>query len=470
MNFHFEKIGPIDSADLELGDFTLIAGRNNTGKTYIVYTMYGFLKMWRHIIDPARLRSEGASSTTFPDRLGEFLRGPGGCKQSFTREELERFRDHVLKQAGLEFSSRGISQVFSAPREKFSGSSLSAKKRPAFPSDLLSDYKIPGGERIIWTYHDDGADLELDLDLDVNVDLPRTTDDSAISLDHLYWIATQIAFPDMPDPLILSAERFGIALFYKDIDFTKNRLMDVLQQLGDADRQNREMPLFLIDRLASRYALPIKDNIDYIRHIPELRDRRGDLYDEKLHYRIEELMGGYYVTSGDEIRFKSRAEKERSFDLPLHLASSSARGLSDLYFYLRHRASSWNHLLIIDEPESHLDTFNQIRLARNLAHFVRSGIKVLVTTHSDYLIKEINNLVMLSHLDGRRNKRLPRELGYKADDRLDIDSVRAYVAEGNGLTRCKVDRYGIEIPLFDKTIDDINHVSNELAAAISATE
>ena len=460
MNFHFEKIGPIDSADLELGDFTLIAGRNNTGKTYIVYTMYGFLKMWQHFIKPAKLRPKGASSTTFPDRLIEFLLGPAGRKQPFTREELERFRNHVLRQAGLEFSRRGISQIFSSSQEKFSSSSLSAKKRPAFPSNMRTEYGSSTGERITWIYNDDGAELEL----------LQVMDGSARDLDALYRLAIQIAFPDMPDPFILSAERFGIALFYKELDFTKNRLVEMLQQLGDAKRQDREMPFFFIDRMASRYALPIKDNIDYTRNIPELRDSRGVLYDEKLYDRIKDLMGGYYTSSSDEIRFKSRARKGRSFDIPLHLASSSARGLSDLYFYLRHRASPWNHLLIIDEPESHLDTFNQIRLARNLAHFVRSGIKVLVTTHSDYLIKEINNLIMLGHLDDGRNKRLPRDLGYKPDDRLDIDSVRAYVAEDDGLTPCKVDRYGIEIPLFDKTIDDINHVSNELAAAISITE
>ena len=460
MNFHFEKIGPIDSADLELGDFTLIAGRNNTGKTYVVYTMYGFLKMWQHFIDPIRLRPQGTSPTTFPDRLSEFLQGPAGCKQIFTWEELAGFRDRVLKQASLEFSERGISQVFSTSRENFSGSSLSAGKRAVFPVNEQVECEYPGGGKITWIHNEDGANLEL---LHAENGPARTPGDP-------FWLAIRIAFPDMPDPFILSAERFGIALFYKELDFTKNRLVEVLQQLGDAKQQDREIPFLFMDRLASRYALPVKDNIDHTRHIPELRDSRGVLYDEKLHDRIKELMGGYYATSGDDIRFKSRAGKGRSFDIPLHLASSSARGLSDLYFYLRHRASPWNHLLIIDEPESHLDTFNQIRLARNLAHFVRSGIKVLVTTHSDYLIKEINNLIMLGHLDDGRNKRLPRDLGYKPDDRLDIDSVRAYVAEGDGLTPCKVDRYGIEIPLFDKTIDDINHVSNELAAAISTTE
>ena len=44
--FRFKNLGPIRTADLELGDLTIIAGRNNTGKTYLTYTLYGFLKMW----------------------------------------------------------------------------------------------------------------------------------------------------------------------------------------------------------------------------------------------------------------------------------------------------------------------------------------------------------------------------------------------------------------------------------------
>ena len=45
MTFSFSKVGPIVEADLEVGDFTIIAGRNNSGKTYLAYTLYGFLKI-----------------------------------------------------------------------------------------------------------------------------------------------------------------------------------------------------------------------------------------------------------------------------------------------------------------------------------------------------------------------------------------------------------------------------------------
>ena len=47
MKATFKNIGPIKKAELELDDLTIIAGQNNTGKTYLVYTLYGFLKnLW----------------------------------------------------------------------------------------------------------------------------------------------------------------------------------------------------------------------------------------------------------------------------------------------------------------------------------------------------------------------------------------------------------------------------------------
>ena len=93
-------------------------------------------------------------------------------------------------------------------------------------------------------------------------------------------------------------------------------------------------------------------------------------------------------------------------------------------------------------------------------------MRVLITTHSDYLIKEINNLIMLHELPQEEVQEL-RHLGYTGDDALDRTAVRAYVTEEHLLTECRVDRYGIDMPVFDETIDRINRVSNELAARVS---
>ena len=96
-----------------------------------------------------------------------------------------------------------------------------------------------------------------------------------------------------------------------------------------------------------------------------------------------------------------------------------------------------------------------------LAHFVRAGVRVLITTHSDYLLKEFNNLIMLSR-DFKDKENVREALGYSKDDFLDPESIRAYIAENGGLTPCEIDTIGIDFPLFDQVIDTINRATNEL--------
>ena len=83
-------------------------------------------------------------------------------------------------------------------------------------------------------------------------------------------LATTVALPDVPRPFVLSAERFGIALFYKELDFTKSRLVEMLQQIDDQQFRPGRTPLLVVDRIASRYALPVKDNVDFTRSIENI--------------------------------------------------------------------------------------------------------------------------------------------------------------------------------------------------------
>ena len=104
-------------------------------------------------------------------------------------------------------------------------------------------------------------------------------------------------------------------------------------------------------------------------------------------------------------------------------------------------------------------------MARLLVRCVHAGMKVLITTHSDYLVKELNNLIMLSrNFDGKED--LLKKLKYDPEDALDPDQIRAYVAENGTLTSCSIDKYGMEMPNFDRTIDDINSVTNDISSRI----
>ena len=403
MRFHFEHIGPIDAADLELGDLTIIAGRNNTGKTYLVYTMYGFLRTWASVW--RRPLAERLSR-----RFGDFLGSEIGSRLSIDRGEVERLRHRTIEQAASRFSEGSISHIFSSPPSTFADACLSVELSADLPSDGKRFSLARSDQfRVAAQYDEDAVELEL------------------------IWRETSMA----------------------------NRRSAATVQLGRA-------PLLVVDRIASRYAMPVKDNVDFTRNIENILHRESEFFKDGLHEEVKTLMSGYYTSADGVIRFRSRARKRRSFDIPLHIASSSARGLSDLYFYLRHVASR-NDVLFIDEPETHLDTANQVVLAHVISRLVRSGLKILVSTHSDYMIKEVNNLVMLDHLH-RNGGSSPKIKGYGPEEGIDRGRIRAYVAEKNTLTPCVVDRYGIDAPVFDENIDRINRASTELASAVEDME
>ena len=462
--FRFKNIGPVHKADLKLGDLTVIAGRNNTGKTYITYTLYGFLKTlksWSHIESLAARRNP--SKDQFPDipKLARKISQEGMGTFALNTETLIRQQKEIIREFSRTFSKKALPSVFNSQEDHFQKSSIDVDIAQA-PSDYCQSMESDPDQKGPVSIKYDGSEIT------ITYNRPRTELSIARLQSLISYSYSRFLFHEaFPAPFILSAERFGISLFYRELDFTKNQLVDILQKMGDDKRgRNKKIsPFMLIDKAASRYARPIKDNIDYTRSIPDLSRRESDLYQSKLFDHIKNMMDGYYRTSGEDIRFISKSRKEQRFNIPLHVASSSVRGFSDLYFFLRHKAEK-NTLLILDEPESHLDTHNQRLLARLLASMVRVGLKVLITTHSDYLIKEINNLVMLSNqFTGRNN--LAKKFKYGENEFLTPDSVRAYVAENNGLTPCHVDDFGIDMPVFDETIDDINRTSNELASSLS---
>ena len=467
VRFRFKNLGPIEEAELELGDLTVISGRNNTGKTYVAYALYGYFKTWRDLLlsmDDTLIESALKSASMTLNDLTERVLAEGQVTWRVNRETLGQERARAIRKLTREFTKKNLASVFDSSQETFDRAVVEAEFGSDFPENRSFRVNFGAGRVLSLEYN--GFQIVLSYSYGQS--------DSEPLVEHLRlsgWIPSFYLFflvRSIPEfnymPFIQSAERFGISLFYKELDSNKNRLVDLLQKMGDDKSRESLSPFDLIEGTTSRYSLPIKDNIEFTRDLSNIQKERSEIVASKPFDDIKDMMEGYYRSTDDEVRFISKARKARSFNIPLHRTSSSVRGLSDLYFFLRHVCKK-DQLLIIDEPESHLDTANQIQLARLLARLVRAGVKVLITTHSDYIIKEINNLIMLSRSFDSKSE-LVKKLKYKKEDFLPPESIRAYVAERNSLTPCTIDQFGIDMPVFDKTINDINRVSNELASRL----
>ena len=462
--FHFMNIGPIKKAAFGLGDLTIIAGRNNTGKTSLVYALYGFLKWWQ---SPQGLRT--LLSQKQDERLFRFdvrsvasdVLAKGHVQCPFDGKSLRKTRQALIRSLTQDFSKQRLPSVFGTRTNAFENSSCSVALGEYPLSVNASSPLVTQNGRYALQY--DGKSMVV-----IREGAPRKALGEHSAEEDFYVLFQRFLLPEIAlDPFTVSAERLCISLFSQELNLTRERLEDRVRKGRNGKSAAYDGPL--LDEDARRYALPIKDHIDFVQNIHKVEKKKSSIYEEKLFNDIRDMMGGYFKNFEDGVAFWSTARKERKFQIPLHLASPSARGLVDLYFFLRHAAQE-NHLLIVEEPENHLDTANQIRLARLLRRIARTGVKVLVTTHSDYLIKEINNLVMLYNIVDDDWAEVSQRFGYAVSDALPPHAIRAYTTENGGLQECLVDNYGIDMPVFDEVIDDINRTASHLGSSVIVKE
>ena len=111
------------------------------------------------------------------------------------------------------------------------------------------------------------------------------------------------------------------------------------------------------------------------------------------------LMKGSVRVERSEIDYPSFFYRPNGWqrDLPLMNSSSMVSELAPIVLYLRHVVRPGD-TLIIEEPEAHLHPTAQVELTRLLAGAVKSGIRVIMTTHSEWVLWELANLVRMSKL------------------------------------------------------------------------
>ena len=281
-------------------------------------------------------------------------------------------------------------------------------------------------------------------------------------------IGEEIYAQYFPKPFVVTSERTGIALFYKELDLSKNRIVDMITK-KNTDKANsvRQLNLFdLVFSMTSRYAKPIEDNINTVRDYENLSKKNSFIKDSKMYEGIisslQDIIGGKYELKNDVLLYIPKdTESSNGKAVPVYVASSSIKSLFLIDLYINCLAKP-NDILIIDEPELNLHPDNQIKMAGLLTRLSNAGVKVLVTTHSDYLIREINNRIMLSH-EFKGKKKYMMDYGYGKSDILLPENVQAYSVNEKGVvSKVEKDKFGIKMLAFENLISKSNEASYNL--------
>lgn len=261
-----------------------------------------------------------------------------------------------------------------------------------------------------------------------------------------------------PDIFLMPAERTGLNLIFRELSRRRTSL------LHRVSREGADIGILLRDVRKSRYAEPIANYIDWLNDLPEIQEA-GSTHFRSYAQEVErKIAGGVYRINNrtGTVSFrpsKSWHQETRPRLGGLHTMSSSVKSLFALWFYLQHQASVGDTLLI-DEPELNLHPVNQVNVARLLAKLVNTGINVAVSTHSDYIVREINSMVMLSQKGGES---LREKYEYDDDETLVHDKVGAYLFHNGTIEPFEVTPDdGIHATTFDEVIQKVNDVNDDI--------
>ena len=464
MKFVIENLGALDYAELELADLTIVCGQNNTGKTYVTYLVFCLLSTWRQFVDVdlphdlLRLRKNGFVRIDLAERVEKNW-------SKLCASALDRFLSAFPEM----MASR--SELFAKLKMTVELPLGTAWKARDFKRELRS---AQGSLLVTMVKAPDSSEIEL-----VALKSEELGGQAIVALgqfieDRLFDLMLEETIPAI---FIASTERTGATTFRKQLNFAMSKFQELLIQAHKegADSMTPDR-VFETMYVRQDYALPVRRNVQFVNQLPDPNSEDGELFKQHpdLLKKFEMIVGGSYSTNKEGITvFQPHGTKLK---LGLGEVSSSVRSLLIVWYWLKHVARE-GEMLVLDEPELNLHPANQRRLARFIAALINHGVKVFLTTHSDYIVKELNTLIMLNQPSERMQGILERLQDYGADDKLDPASVALYMAREENLLRPGGKRkvramtlvradisptLGIEAQSFDETIDEMNAVQEAI--------
>ena len=390
-----KNLGPISDCSIEIRDFMVFTGPQASGKSTL------------------------AKSIFFFNHLKNIL---------FSMYQKQMATKPLFKALNLETSfAKKVQKVF---LQSF-GIGTDSKKNGTV------SYYYDNGCSIVVMYEscEDGANIAVTFDDEMKRNLQKleqmlNTNDRKDTDKIRKFIFNGIFASDM-DTVYIPAGRSMLTVLSSQVNYLYSVMDDRIRAMMDyCTQQFLENVLLLKDYFNKNYDSLLKQTL-------EMADYEIDADKAKLAVEMmRDILGGEYrAVNGEERLYYSENY------VKINYASSGQQEaawiVNMLFYYMLGKRKTF---FIVEEPESHLFPETQKAVVELISLVKNGSNKVLITTHSPYILGSINNLLYAKKISNDNNKDRIEKI-IPSDIWLDYDAVAAYFLENGKLEDIKDDEF-----------------------------
>ncbi len=478
MELGVTDFGPIARAKIDLRPLTVFVGPSNTGKSYLAMLIYALQRYLSVRQFPFRVNADGSltissqSPRMMPDdavnatyelmrAVEEASASPAGGRVPLSDAVSEALRSEFAARADLLADEIkrcfGVADARALVRRARKTSAHVAIRRAGAGDDPALEHALaigrsPGLEVAIPA----GASIPVDHEPETPFgafDMLRSLPEQASGLSrNMAWLfLASVVLPPYFGPLgwpayYLPADRTGLMHAHSLV------VGGLIASTPSTTVGSEVRPPMLSGVVA-----------DFLEQLLEIG---GPAPESDLARPIEDaiLRGSVRIDRASTTKYARFSYRPHGWreDLALTNASSMVAEVAPVVMYLRHLVSPGN-VLIVEEPESHMHPAMQVEFMRQLAVVVKAGVRVIVTTHSEWMTEELGNIV----------RRSTRPENGREGPALDAEQVGAWLFEpktrprGSIVKEIPLDEYGYSGTGFDEVASALH---NDWGNATSPTE
>ncbi len=197
---------------------------------------------------------------------------------------------------------------------------------------------------------------------------------------------------------------------------------------------------------------------DYFLELSNINSKNSDDNVAKIAKDMEKDILNGEVIFNNETKKLSFIPNDTDLNLDLSFTSSMISEISPIVAFLKYILNTemgeyTKPILIIEEPESHLHPEIQIKLMKYFAKLSQSGVKIIMTTHSDYMFNKFNNMIFAKELDRQKSQSIFFKIK-KEGSEAEILEIDEFGVDDENFVDASDELYNEKMQLIDKFNND----------------